>query len=228
MPVLMHGNTPTAMLLEEEELRYVGPHREAEEDGLPTVYVWQHRLTPDQLVDLARCRFPLLPFERYEDFKQKRLVERLSVDMLACALLGQRVRIGHEATGRPFAEGSRWEISVSHTGRAFALSVGRQRHGLDIEGWGSRALRISRRFLLPEELPLLCAFPTLTEEQTAVLLWSAKEAVYKMVSTKEINLISDICLQASAPGQLLARVCGAETFTIYYSLYPSFVCTLCV
>lgn len=216
------------MLLEEEELRYLTLHQGADRDGLPTVYVWHHRLSPAQLVDLARCRFPLLPFERYEDFKHKRLVERLSVDMLASALLGPRVRIGHEPTGRPFAEGCRWEISVSHTGRAFALSVGTLRHGLDIEGWGSRALCIAPRFLLPGELPLLSAFPGLTEEQAAVLLWSAKEAVYKRVATKEINLISDICLQASAPGQLLARVCGAETFTVCHSLYPSFVCTLCV
>lgn len=216
------------MLLEEEALRYVGRHRASGCEGLPVVYVWQHQLSAPQLADLAHCAFPLLPFERYAAFKKNRFVERLSVDMLACALLGPRVRIGHESTGRPRAEGSEWEISVSHTGRSYGLSVARERHGLDIEGWGRAALRVARRFLLSEELPLLGGFPGLTEEQTATLLWSAKEAVYKYVGTKELDLIADISLQAAAPGQLLATVRRTERFPVFYTFYPSFVCTLCV
>lgn len=220
------------MLLFEEELRYLSSHSAMLTARHKTVaYLWHHHLSVPQLTDLAQLLFPLLDLNNYASFSNKRLKERLSVDILAQALCGPSSQIGHTQSGKPFLVNSPVEISVSHTGNTYALSLSSHPHGMDIEKWnsGPRALKIANKFLSAEEIQLLDAFGYLhSSEKAATLLWSAKEAVYKRFNHSKLQSLNDIRLTLLTNRQLQANVPPIQQSSVVnISLYPHCVCTCC-
>ena len=112
------------MLLFEEELRYLSSRSAMLTAQQKTVaYLWQHQLSASQLKDLAQLLFTCLDLNTYASFSSKRLTERLSVDILAQALCGPSAQIGHTESGQPYLSALPVEISVSHSGNTYALSV---------------------------------------------------------------------------------------------------------
>lgn len=217
------------MIVFEEELRYLPLHRQEADTAPVTVYLWQHFRSAAQLRDLASIHFPLLPLSAYEGYAGKRFVERISVDMLACTLCGPTTKLLHAASGRPYLQQGKWDISVSHTDHTYALSLSRHAHGMDIEAWGNRALRIAERFLHPDELDLLHNLPPYTPEQAATLLWSGKEAAFKRFSAHGAKTISDVHLTAIAPHRLRATLPDLQLQAqVVCVTYPHCVCTYCV
>ena len=217
------------MIVFEEELRYLPRHRQEDGSSPATVYLWQHFRSVSQLRDLACIHFPLLQLSAYEGLADKRFVERISVDMLACTLCGPTARLLHSANGRPYLQQGEWEISVSHTAHTYALSLSRHAHGMDIEAWGNRALRIAGRFLHPAELDLLHNLPPYTPEQAATLLWSSKEAAFKRFSAHGAQVISEVHLTAIAPHRLLATLPALQLQAQVVCVpYPHCVCTYCI
>lgn len=115
-----------------------------------------------------------------------RQYERQCVQMLLTAMMDgdTSYAIGHEHNGKPFiiAGGEpqyRWNISVSHTrGFAVVLLSDECRVGVDIEYRSDRVERIAKRFIRPDE-------PADNIDEM-LLLWSAKEAVYKLFSEDKL------------------------------------------
>ena len=218
------------MLLFEEELRYLSSHSAMLTAQQKTVaYLWQHQLSASQLKDLAQLLFPCLDLNKYASFSSKRLTERLSVDILAQALCGPSAQIGHTESGQPYLSALPVEISVSHSGNTYALSVSPRPHGMDIEKWdsGARALRIAHKFLSAQETHLLDAFSYLHgREEAATMLWSAKEAVFKRFNRNGLQLLSDIRLSNPVNRQIQAFVPRLKQHCVVdIMLYPHCVCT---
>jgi len=111
--------------------------------------------------------------------------ERLAVQQLLAAMTcDPTLTIDHESSGRPILKEQSSEvkghISVSHTrGYAALLLSTAGPVGIDIEYRSDRVERIASRFIRPDE-------PAQTTDEK-LLLWSAKEAVYKLFS--EDNLL---------------------------------------
>ena len=126
-----------------------------------------------------------------EEAPTPRQRERLATRNLLCAMTGDdTITIDHEPSGKPFLKSQfstlnpqisnlNPQISISHT-RGFAaamLSYGVP-VGIDIEYISDRVDRIAPRFIHPEEK----AETTLQR----LLLWSAKETVYKLYSEDKL------------------------------------------
>lgn len=215
------------MLIPEDELRYL-PHFQVDENiQTCTTYLWQHCHTEHSLLDYAHIHYPLMAWEKFSMLKGKRLKERLSVEMLAKQLLGQKAEIRHEPNGKPFVSLKNIEISVSHSFNIYAISLSRQRHGMDIEQWGKKALRVREKFLSQEEEPLLSAFVTLTREQAATLLWSAKEAVFKAYDYPGLDFKDDINLWIKGKSLQAQLTKYGKKAEIEYTIYPTCIHTLC-
>lgn len=219
------------MLISEEELRYLPPC-DLEGGGRTCIaYLWQHDHSERQLIDYARIHYPLAVREKISRLKGKRLKERLSVEMLAKQLLGQRTEIRHKHGGKPFVNLEDVEISVSHSYNIYGVSISRLRHGMDIERWGAKAWRVREKFLSEEEETMLTAFrPLLTSEQAATLLWSAKEAVYKAFDQPEPDFKNGITLRKAEghPHLLFAELASERgKAEVEYTIYPACILALC-
>lgn len=128
--------------------------------------------------------------------------EWLAVRALLFHALGPGVQIAYSPLGSPYLSGSPLHVSISHSHGFAALALSPRPVGLDIEVWGPRALRLSPRFITAEEGELLSEDP----ERMAVMIWSAKEAIYKRFSQYGISLYDDIHLEKMADGRLLATI----------------------
>ena len=124
-----------------------------------------------------------------EEADSPRQKERQAVQNLLIAMTNNpRLTIGHESSGKPFLVDSqqdmlsseRRDISISHTrGYAVILLSSAGRVGIDVEWRSDRVERIAHRFLRLDEQAAT------TDEK--LLIWSAKETLYKLFS--EDNLL---------------------------------------
>ena len=140
-----------------------------------------------------------------------RLRERQAVASLLTAMTGDdSLTIGHEESGKPFVCRAPREtpfvcpssgqaplpcaISVSHTrGYAVLMLSDRVAVGVDIEYRSDRVERIAARFIRPDEEAVT------TDDK--LLVWSAKEAVYKLFSEERLALF-DMRTLSIDPGLL--------------------------
>lgn len=149
-------------------------------------YLWQHCLGPTALSDLAHIYYPLLHFEDFDSLSKKRMVERLSVSMIAAQIIGCQTRILHSDTGAPYLPEDSLCISVSHSHNVYALSLSTEKHGIDVEQWGNKAYKVRKHFLQPDEEFLMTDLSSILGgvERAATMLWSAKESAYKFLNDK--------------------------------------------
>lgn len=109
-------------------------------------------------------------------------------------MLGEYVEIAHHPNGAPYLPGRNEYISISHSGGYVDVQLSSRPLGIDIEQISGRALRLSARFLSPEEREMLESVEGKAREIRAVLFWSAKEAVFKVSSVDLPDFREDIRL----------------------------------
>ena len=109
----------------------------------------------------------------------RRRLEILAAHALLYALTNdESLAIGHADNGQPVVDG--FQISVSHTEGFAAIILSKaQAVGIDIERRSDRVGRVAKRFIRPDEW---------TDDPTAqLILWSAKETVYKLRSNLSLE-----------------------------------------
>lgn len=214
------------------------------------VYVWEHDWNATTLKAFCSKHFPEVTYNDLADTYKadKRLIEKLSVRLLLHFMLPHAPRHEYRATGQPFLPHNPYCISISHTRHVYAVSIGTQPHGIDLEQWSGKAARVGSYFLSEEEHEWLETMsaerdiphtvppqPLMPHDAWYTLLWSAKEAVYKCFSELAPSLKNDITLQPMHPNQsegqlphIIAQVKQVEgVFPITYELHPHFVLTIC-
>ena len=155
--------------------------------------------------------------------------------------------VGHQESGKPFVsvmteEGPQalhdWRISVSHThGYAAILLSDEEQVGLDIERRTDRVAGIASRFIRPDEQA--------DSIERQLLIWSAKEAVYKLFSEENLHffdmrvksvdgatlLVENLKRQAATAGQgpaekaAEAAEVGAAIVEVGYEFTDDYVLT---
>jgi phosphopantetheinyl transferase len=101
-------------------------------------------------------------------------------------------------TRKPFLEDEAYHFSISHCGDYAAVVVSKEyRVGVDIEQLTEKIKNIIPKYLTPAEQQLLPP-PQLVE--TAVLLWSVKEAVYKWRGNEGVDFKKHINIKTISAG----------------------------
>lgn len=117
----------------------------------------------------------------------KRKVEHLGVRHLR-NLLQIKHPICYSHTGKPFLKASHLHISISHCPGWISLAVAPYPIGIDMEAKDRNALKIINKFACDDE-KILCAD---TENNWALELWCAKEAIYKLYDLQGLSFKEEI------------------------------------
>ena len=196
------------------------------------LYIWEHHLETEELNEL----YESIPLCNKDDeglcsLHGKRYMERISIRILLKQLLGSQSCIHYLETGRPILTSGLAELSISHTKNIYAISLSKEKHGMDIEQWGSKALKLINMFLNEEEQLLLndSSIPLLSSpERNATLLWSAKEAIYKYIDRPGLSFKEDISISYNTKQELKANVRSSEEeLFVYFEALPHCILTCC-
>ena len=148
-------------------------------DSIDNVYfaVWKVEESYEQLVGILGDE-NVVREVRYIKSDKRRL-EIVASRYLFKYLCGDAYEtIVHDENGRPYIKSGSRKISISHTGNYVAVAVSTFDVGIDIETITGRAYRLKSRFLSDTEIGNI---DNNNFEVDAVVRWSAKESVYKVV-----------------------------------------------
>lgn len=152
----------------------------------------------------------------YPDSRQK---ERAGVRRLLKTAFQEPVELAYAACGRPLLAGidSPPAISISHTTDWAALLVcpGTQACGVDIEHLGRNVEHLTARFCSEAERRI--AEP-LCPENPALLVWCAKEAIYKATDSEGADFRRDLELTAGNEHTLAVRFKTSEISLAYFQV----------
>ena len=116
--------------------------------------------------------------------------------LLAC-MLGYYVPINYLPSGKPFIDG--YHISISHTKGYVGVSLSENPTAIDLEYPSSRVEPLVHRFVSEAEMSMV------DPEHKALsylLIWSAKEALYKLYDQPGVIFNQDLYVQGlSLAGQ---------------------------
>lgn len=145
----------------------------------------------------------------------KRLLERQTAVSLLARLTGRNdLTIAHHSHGEPFITDSEnypvkdWSISVTHTRGYVAIALSAKSVGIDMETVTDKALRIAQRFTTEDEMTKFKRLG-LPEKLAATVVWTIKEAVYKVALTPGIALLDIMITDLSVNDD--NRLCSTVT-----------------
>lgn len=124
---------------------------------------------------------------------EKRLKERITAHIVLKDLLGENKEIKHDTNNAPYIENSNLHISISHTNSMVAVAISNKPIGIDIEDRKRKQLQLYHKFTTKQEKEWIDNCKTIEEKQlTAEVIWSAKEAIYKLANIKGLLFESEI------------------------------------
>ena len=200
-------------------------YKHVKEDALQWA-IWKMDEPLDQLAALVPYGDRLLA-ECAGFGSEHRRKERVGTRVLLHHLLQREEPIGYLPTGKPYLVSGACHISISHTADYVAVALHSQHDvGIDIERYGTRALRLKDRFVRDDE--------SLTDSEVymALLHWSAKETVFKLLDREEVDFkqhlrITPFDLKEEGTFTLTeTRTEERKRFRIRYLTTPDFVLTL--
>lgn len=124
---------------------------------------------------------------------EKRHKERITAHIVLKHLFGEIKEIKHDANNAPYIENSNLHISISHTNSLVAVAISNNPIGIDIEDRERKQLQLSHKFTTKQEKEWIDNCKTIEEKQLiAEVIWSAKEAIYKLANIKGLLFESEI------------------------------------
>ncbi len=155
--------------------------------------VWKITESVDDM--LSMIQFSKEDYITFEKFKIKsRQAHWLAYRLAARQLLDvdEECNFFYDDNGKLHFSNLDYQISVTHSGIYAGVIISRNRYvGLDIEKLGDRIGDLADKFLMEEELKNL---PTENRQRYLTVLWSAKEALYKLFGKPKVQFDRDIYL----------------------------------
>lgn len=194
------------------------------------VGIWQITESSETLADMFCALFGRHAIPDYLTAEARRR-EWLASRLLLCELVGHPCRLLNDDNGRPFLVNGDVEVSISHTKGYAAVAVSKNRVGLDIELRNRNVLGAQRCFLGSLEMASMN-----NDNTKALLCWSAKEALFKVVGnlggTFKENIIVEPFDVADC-GMMKLRLCGVDeafagVYDVCYSFWQDIAMTLCL
>lgn len=161
-----------------------------------------------------------------------RKLEYLAVRVLLKKLLGEELEIAHLPSGQPYLVHDSRRISISHTKGYAAVGIHSSAlPGIDIEQVAERVLKVTSRFIRPDEFPEREELSGRRQLEGALLHWSGKETLFKLLETDEVDFLTHLQIFPFLPqvsGTMYAREYRTgmnRNFSLSYLVTSDFVCT---
>jgi 4'-phosphopantetheinyl transferase EntD len=115
-------------------------------------------------------------------------------------------------------------ISISHTTKYACLGVSKtSKIGIDIEEIRAKAVSVQHKFCNENEATIF----DITNNLDMTLLWSLKEALYKLSDRQQLLFKTDICIDKRLP-EIVARIrfeSGLKTVSLGFQLIDNHILT---
>lgn len=161
-----------------------------------TIAVWQITETEQELVELSSTpsdEMEEISFIRSESLRKQRLAVRAILN----ELFEDKVYLSHHDNGKPYLENMVTNISISHTDKYVAVILHDEEDvGIDLESLDRDFSAVESKALSEEEIENLDE--DRKNEQLAIY-WCAKEAVFKRVSTYNVDFAEQIEVERFRP-----------------------------
>ncbi len=185
------------------------------------VAVWKITETVDELLELLKLNQEELA--RLYSFRlDKRKLEFLAIRCLIKSVLNIDPEILYLDSGRPVLHNSSYNLSISHTKGYAAIALSKSNYsGIDIEFPSERVVKVYDRFVSAEEKMFI---PTEQELAYYTLLWSLKEAMYKIFDEKSVVFNRDLkCypFELKDEGEMTALFCLNKEVELRYKYITS-------
>ena len=125
---------------------------------------------------------------RFQNDSRRR--EHLAWRRVVRSELGRGVVIDYNEVGAPVVDTPNTHISVAHCAQSVAVAIANEPIGVDIEALDRNYERVKSRFMSPAEEALSA------REEWPAMVWTAKEAIYKLYGKREVDLTEDIRITA--------------------------------
>ena len=125
---------------------------------------------------------------RFQNDSRRR--EHLAWRRVVRSELGRGVVIDYNEVGAPVVDTPNTHISVAHCAQSVAVAIANEPVGVDIEALDRNYERVKSRFMSPAEEALSA------REEWPAMVWTAKEAIYKLYGKREVDLTEDIRITA--------------------------------
>ena len=192
-----------------------------EKDGVRYA-VWHVTETYEELATLMTDGHKILAQAKSQFKSESRIKEWVAVRVLLHSMLGSNGHIAYLSNGAPHLVGTHDEISISHTKGYVCIALSNKKKvGIDIERLSNKVERVKSHFIGEDE-PCECSLVKMH------LIWSAKEAIYKLLQINGLNFKKDIRVKDFTES-------SHGTFTTYhkeqayetnYIVSPDYVMTL--
>jgi len=197
--------------------------------------VWQITEREDELLSQLSVLLPAQVLKQVEEGisslrNPTRRQEWLAVRMLVALCLGSDKTVCYEPSGRPCIGDGSCEISISHT-KGYAALVWHPTLavGVDVERRTDRVMRVVRKFVNDEEQTALDTSHFVSPDGE-LLLWTAKEALYKAVGIRELDCLHALTVAIPPAGSCRTTACcdaNQTTYEVCCSFSPEFVLSHC-
>ena len=155
--------------------------------------IWRMDETLDELMEFSLHHYDHeLKGISNEVRKKERILSRFLLELL----VGKKVEVKYEESGKPFCDGV--HFSISHTKNFVAVIVRNESAceniepvGVDIEYKSDRIFRITEKFMHPDELKTLSECSE--KQKFALICWCAKETVYKIIEENGVDFAEMNC-----------------------------------
>jgi phosphopantetheinyl transferase len=207
--------------------------------------LWHLTETPAELwpaLPQAEAYRALLPAAADATRQAQWLAGRVLIHALAedASYAPHSLVVQNEASGRPWLAGAAEgvTVSLSHSGAWVAAVLAHGgRAGVDVEMIRDKAQRLASKFLAPDEWARAQAaalVATAGPSAHYTLLWSAKEALYKLAAQRGIIFKQQLLLDSFAPGEsgeipatLVLGAVQTRHCICYSQPAPGYVLTYC-
>lgn len=178
--------------------------------------IWKVTETTDELRSLLTDKSFTPDFFSYKS--SSRQLEFLAVRVLIKELTGVEYRVSHYESGKPYLDGCKSKISISHTKGYVAVVLHPEKEtGIDIEYRSDRVKKVVERFISEKEMSLICdklLFITDEDEKDCamvnmyLLFWSAKETMFKMLDSSGVDFLEHLHINSIIVPELYMKSNG--------------------
>lgn len=141
---------------------------------------------------------------------ERRRNEHLAWRRVVRRELGRKISIGYNEVGAPVVDTPDTYISVAHGAGCVAVAISDRRVGVDIERTDRDFGSVSSRYMTLAEQQLSA------DERWAAVVWTAKEALYKLYGRRGVELREELQIESynADTHQLKARMIGEACATV--------------
>ena len=157
------------------------------------IAIWQITEEIDELKELLKENSIIEQIEaKYNNPKRQR--EQLISHLLIKHLLGEAKAIKHHANGMPYIEDcSELFLSISHSRKSIAVAISKTPIGIDLEEIERKQYSLLKKYTSQTEQNWVESKQNDNEKQfISAIIWSAKEAIYKLANTEGLLFESEI------------------------------------